>query len=114
MEHDGLPTCIRTEIGSIQRFVGQPYFEVATLLLLVKIGDSQACTVDCDRITDVTVTQNGCSAGYRQSTPPCISVEGRDSAEVLDLDETLSSAGRIERVERLARPVNMFWNRSTW
>lgn len=110
----GLPTRIRTEIGSIQRFVGQPYFEVTALLHLVELGDSQACSIDCYRITNVTVAQNRRRVGYRQSTPPCISVEGRDGAKMLDLDEPLSLGPCNERIERLARPVNMFWERSTY
>lgn len=83
----GLPTCTRTQIGSIQRFVGQPYFEVTTVPLLVKLCDSQACSVDCYRITDVTVTQDGCSVGYGQRTPPCVALKVRNGAKMLDLDD---------------------------
>lgn len=83
----GLPICTRTQIGSIQCFVGQPYFEVTTLLLLVKLRDGQTRSIDCYRITNATVTQNGCRVGYYQSTSPCISLDGRNGARVLDLDD---------------------------
>lgn len=104
----GVPTWTRTQIGSVQCFVGQPYLEVTTLLLLVKLGDSQTRSIDCYRITNVTVTENGCRAGYCQSTTPSISLEGGNGAKMLDLDGIEHDGPCKGRNERLARPVNMF------
>ena len=108
-----LPTCIRTQIGSTEGFVGQPYLEVTTLLLLVELGDSQTCTIDCYRIANVAVTQNGRRVGYCKGAPPCISMEGRDGAKMLDLDDIEHVGSCNERVKRLARPVNMMSDRLT-
>jgi len=40
-------------------------------------------------------------------------VEGRDGAKMLDLDGVECDGAYKERIERLARPVNMFWEKTT-
>lgn len=56
-------------------------------MLLVELGDGQTGSVDCYRITNVTVTQDGGRVGYGQSAPACVSLDGSDGTKMFDLDD---------------------------
>ena len=76
----------RTQVGPVERLVGQPDLEPSSALVLVKRRDGETCAVDCDRVADVAVIQDGCGICYGETAASSVGVDVHYGSTPLNLD----------------------------
>ncbi len=101
-----------TQISSVQSLVREPYLEPATFLRFVELRHGQAGTVDCYRVTNVAIIEDGRRVRYCERAPSRVVLNGGHGAHVLNLSLRKTFVCDVEYQNldsntRRTRPVNM-------